>query len=350
VTDKNKNMKYIYKILFIFTLFISVISCKDDDEDPITVIPENDRTEQQVEDDASLVNYLNTHYYNSTEVNALENPTIDDLVITALEDGESLPTDATLLMSAVEVKSTTYLDIDYNYYILRIRQGEGAVSPMFSDKVRVNYSGFLMDGTDFDRSSTPVVFDLVYVVAGWSRAIPQFNEASSFTTNSDGTVSFDAYGMGVMFLPSGLGYYSASQTSIPSYSNLIFKFELMQTETNDHDFDNIPSYMEDLQDDTNLDLFSTNTDENMFPNFLDQDDDGDGTLTADEIRIELYTGATRAVVQANLEELVLSSNQFLSPIKQNTDDTYSANRITLVDTNGNDIPNYLDSTESDEVN
>ena len=62
---------------------------------------------------------------------------------------------------------------------------------------------------DFDRSSTPVVFDLVYVVPGWSRAIPQFNEASSFTTNSDGTVSFDAYGMGVMFLPSGLGYYSA---------------------------------------------------------------------------------------------------------------------------------------------
>ena len=124
----------------------------------------------------------------------------------------------------------------------------------------------------------------------------------------------------------------------------------MQTETNDHDFDNIPSYMEDLQDDTNLDLFSTNTNENNFPNFLDQDDDGDGTLTADEIRIELYTGATRAVVQANLEELVLSSNQFLSPIKQNTDDTYSANRITLVDTNGNDIPNYLDSTESDEVN
>ena len=93
-------MKYIYKILFIFTLFISVISCKDDDEDPITVIPENDRTEQQVEDDASLVNYLNTHYYNSTEVNVLENPTIDDLVITALADGESLPTDACLLYTS----------------------------------------------------------------------------------------------------------------------------------------------------------------------------------------------------------------------------------------------------------
>lgn len=346
-TNKNKYMNNIFKVLFIFTVLISVMACNEDEEETVTVIPENDRTEQQVEDLAALENYLNTHYYNAAEVNAMENPTIDDLEITELLEGETIPSDATLLISAVETKSTTYSEVEYEYYILNIKQGEGVVSPMFSDKVRVNYSGFLMDGTEFDRSSTPVVFDLVYVVAGWSRAIPHFNVASSFASNSDGTVSFDGYGMGVMFLPSGLGYYSASQTSIPLYSNLIFKFELMQSETNDHDSDGIPSYLEDINLDS--DLFNDDKDANTFPNFIDQDDDGDGTITADEIKIESYSDPSRAALQTQLDALELTSNQFLSPIKQNTDGTYSANRVTLVDTNGNDIPNYLDATESDPI-
>ena len=58
-------------------------------------------------------------------------------------------------MSAVETKTTTYSEVEYDYYILKIKQGEGAASPLFSDKVRVNYSGSLMDGTEFDRTSTP---------------------------------------------------------------------------------------------------------------------------------------------------------------------------------------------------
>ena len=62
----------------------------------------------------------------------MENPTIDDLVITELLEDETFLSDATLLMSAVELKTTTYLEIDYKYYILRIRQGEWLLpSPQF---------------------------------------------------------------------------------------------------------------------------------------------------------------------------------------------------------------------------
>ena len=218
-------MSYKYNILLICALIISVNSCSPDDEDSIVSVPENDRTEQQVIDNDTLVVYLNTHYYNSTEVNALANPTVADVVITELLEGETLPSDATLLMSAVETKTTTYLDVEYDYYILKINQGTTtAQSPRFCDKVRVNYSGSLMDGTNFDRSSTPVNFDLTSVIPGWSRVMPDFNVASTYTSNTDGTISYDGYGMGVMFLPSGLGYYAAYQTSIPSYSNLVFKF------------------------------------------------------------------------------------------------------------------------------
>ena len=57
-------------------------------------------------------------------MSALANPSMADVVITELLDGETLPSDATLLMSAVETKTTTYLDVEYEYYILRINKGQ----------------------------------------------------------------------------------------------------------------------------------------------------------------------------------------------------------------------------------
>ena len=341
-------MKYKYNTLFICMLIISIISCSPDDEDAIVSVPENDRTEQQVVDNDALVNYLNTHYYNSTEVNALANPTIADVVITELLEDETLPTDATLLIEDVETKTTTFLEVVYVYYILRINQGQGAASPRFCDQVRVSYSGSLMDGTNFDGSSSPVNFDLANVIPGWNRVMPEFNVASSYTSNSDGTIAYDGYGMGVMFLPSGLGYFASFQPSIPSYSNLVFKFELLQTETMDHDFDNVPTYLEVIEAD--YDLFGKDTDEDLVVDFIDADDDGDGTATSDEVLVEAYTADTREALQVTLDALVLQSNQLVSPINYNSNrNNFSANLITLLDSNGNGVPNYLDDTESERI-
>ena len=58
-------MNYKYSPIFIFLLILSVFSCEEDQETIIST-PENDRTEQQVIDNDSLVVYLNTHYYNSS--------------------------------------------------------------------------------------------------------------------------------------------------------------------------------------------------------------------------------------------------------------------------------------------
>ena len=137
-----------YNILFIFLAILTSVSCEKDEES-VSAVPDNDRTEQQVTDRDSLIDYLSTHYYNSAAVNALVNPKLEDLVITELLEGESLPPNTSLLMDAVEVKSTTYLEVDYEYYILKIKQGEGESSPNFCDKVRVNYSGSLTDGSVF---------------------------------------------------------------------------------------------------------------------------------------------------------------------------------------------------------
>ena len=93
-------MSHKYSILFIFLLILSVFSCEEDQETIISV-PENDRTEQQLTDKDSLIGYLSSHYYNSSEVNSLANPTMQDLVIIELLDGEELPLDYSFLIDDV---------------------------------------------------------------------------------------------------------------------------------------------------------------------------------------------------------------------------------------------------------
>jgi len=339
-------MNYKYSKIFLFLLVLVIFSCEEDEETIISV-PESDRTEQQVIDNDSLVGYLNTHYYNSSEVNDMTNPSINDLMFIELLDGEEVPSDHSLLIDNVEIKTTTHMDVEYMYYVLKIKQGEGEMSPEFTDDIKVNYWGALTDGTVFDQTTTPIVNDLSTFIPGWHRVLPDFNTSDSFESNIDGSVSYSGYGMGAMFIPSGLGYFSTYQDGIPTYSNLIFKFELMQTESNDHDSDNIPSYME-VSDSNQYDLYGFDTDEDSAPDFLDTDDDGDGTITADEIQIETYSDTTLEGLKFTLDELVLLSNQFISSITSSSG-TFNANLVTLVDSNDNGVPNYLDPAESDTI-
>ncbi|MGF1556929.1 FKBP-type peptidyl-prolyl cis-trans isomerase [Paucihalobacter sp.] len=304
-------MKRIFTVLALAILVIG-IGCSPDDPDFVPV-PERDRSEQQLTDNDSLIGYFETHYYNWGDLQGEGDLTIDDIVISELpkdEDGNYLalpdPDNNRMLMGNVDAFTTTFRDIEYTYYILSLNQGGGEARPNFSDNVRVRYSGNLQNATVFDSSASPVVFDLTNVVPGWNRVMPKFNVASSFTINGDGTVQYFDYGVGVMFIPSGLAYFATPPFGVPVYSNLIFKFELYQTEVLDHDNDGIPSYMEDLDGDFNL--FNDDTDGDRIPNYLDPDDDGDGVPTRDEIII-------------------------------NPDGT-----IVFPDSNGNETPDYLDPT------
>ena len=274
-------MKFKLYILLI-TILLLGFSCGDDDDDGIVEVPEADRTEQQVIDNDSLVSFLQSHYVDESLLT--NNPTIlfNEIEINQLpEDGElPNPDQNSLLIDMVETLTTTYFDVEYEYYILKINQGGSENSPNFSDKVRVSYEGTLMDDTVFDSSSTPVDFDLTSTIAGWGRVLPEYNNAEDFIVNSDGTVTYNNPGIGIMFLPSGLGYYSAAAGTVPVYSNLIFKFKVFQSEVNDHDFDNVPSHLEDLNGD--YDLPNDDTDDDTFADFIDSDDDNDGTLTIDE--------------------------------------------------------------------
>ena len=320
-------MKLKLYLLIIAILFFG-FSCGDDDGNGVTEVPEADRTEQQVIDNDSLVSYLQTHYINVAILNNNTSISFDNIEINELpEDGQlPNPDQNYLLIDLVETFTTTYFDVEYEYYVLRINQGGSEISPNFSDKVRVSYEGSLMDDTLFDSSISPVDFDLTATIAGWGRVLPEFNNAQDFTINPDGTVTYDNPGIGVMFLPSGLGYYSAAAGSVPVYSNLIFKFKIFQSEVNDHDFDNVPSHLEDINE--NYDLTDDNSDDDTFADFVDSDDDNDGTLTVDE----------------DLEPDT-------DPTVDRDGDGDPTNDIgdgdpTNDDTDGDGIPNYLDPDDS----
>lgn len=270
-----------YLLIFLFSI-VTFLGCKDDE--PVFIpVPERDRTEQQIVDRDSLLDYFNSHYYNSADLVPGQDYSIDDIVITELMEGEAVPEGHTLLINAIETYTTTYFDVNYEYYVLRIAQGQSTVSPEFTDLVELVYSGNLMDEMIFDSAVNPNnPFDLVNLIEGWKLVIPQFNTASDFNVNPDGTIAYTGYGVGVMFLPSGLGYYSSppANSGIPLYSNLIFKFELYRSQHNDHDQDGVFSHLEDVN--LNNNVFDDNTDLDDFVNFLDTDDDGDGVLTIHE--------------------------------------------------------------------
>jgi FKBP-type peptidyl-prolyl cis-trans isomerase len=276
--------------LLILILALGYVSCKKDDNGDITTIEIRDRTEQQILDNDSILGYLQTHYYNKSEFEGSTNPKISNLIITEITD-EIISSNAdSLLINAVETKTVTFAETEYEYYILRLNQGGGTASPTFADNVIVNYEGFFLDEDVFDSAVTPITFDLVSVIPAWRKVLPQFNVAESFVENGDGTVDYINHGSGVMFVPSGLAYFASPPPGISSYSPLVFKFDLYKMFQNDHDRDGIPSYLEDLNGDgeftANLqdstDDSDDDTDGDGNPDFFDSDDDGDGILTINE--------------------------------------------------------------------
>ena len=314
--------------IFLIAILLLSFSCGDDDDDGIVEVPEADRTEQQVIDNDSLIVYFQTHYVNQILLTNNSNISFSEIVINELPENGELPNpnENSLLIDLVETHTTTYLDVEYEYYIIKINQGGSENSPNFSDKVRVSYEGTLMDDTLFDSSLIPVDFDLTSTIAGWGRVLPEYNNAEDFIVNLDGTVTYNNPGIGIMFLPSGLGYFSAAAGSVPVYSNLIFKFKLYQSEFNDHDFDNVPSHLEDINGD--YDLTNDDTDDDSYSNFVDSDDDNDGTLTVDE---DLEPDS----------DLTVDRDGDGDP----TNDIGDGDP-TNDDTDGDGIPNYLDPDDS----
>ena len=298
---------------------IAVVSCKKDDENGIMAIPARDRAEVDAEDVLRLQTYLETHFYNYEE---FENPTDDFDYNIRLDTIAGSNAGRTPLIERPELMSQTVnrFDFEYTYYILKVREGAGT-SPTYADSTFVTFKGqLLQDDSLFDSAVQPIWFDLPGgirgngVVRGFAEALTNFKDSSGFVENSDNTVTFnDDYGIGAGFLPSGLAFFSTLTAGIPQYSPLIFTFNLFVSNQADHDNDGIPSIFEDLNNNGELLEREDDTDLDGFVNYIDSDDDNDGTPTRDEIVVNDLNG----------------------------DGIITLNEITFTDTNGDGTPDYL---------
>ena len=97
-----------------------------------------------------------------------------------------------------------------------LTQGTGEI-PTKEAKVKVNYEGHLIDGTEFDSSykrNKPVSFPVSGVIPGWTEALCMMPVGSKW----------------MLYVPQELAYKDREQAKIPPFSCLIFTVELLEIE------------------------------------------------------------------------------------------------------------------------
>ncbi|APQ18376.1 FKBP-type peptidyl-prolyl cis-trans isomerase [Maribacter hydrothermalis] len=296
------NLKYAYLLI---AGLIVISSCKKDDDPIGEVVPQRLLSEVAIEDDAEIVAFLKTHFYNKDEFDAaaegFDFKIKFDTIAGVNSDKQSIFDSPFLVTETISVASSSFLRddgevVNHKLYTLVVRQGIEEGKPTIGDNSILRYEGSLFDGTLFDASSfQPIILNLSGVVRGFGNGVENFQTGMGPIEVGDGTVRYNGYGIGAIFMPSGLAYFDDTRNSLPlapKYSPLIFKIDAFGFEANsDFDGDGIPSILEDLNNDGNLN--NDNTDEDAealsrvyLANYNDTDDDNDGILTIDEIELD----------------------------------------------------------------
>lgn len=95
-----------------------------------------------------------------------------------------------------------------------IKKGTGN-TPTATDKVKTNYRGRLLNGTEFDSSyknNKPAEFPVNRVIPGWTEALQLMKEGGKWE----------------LYIPANLAYGTRGSPSIPPNSTLIFEIELLE--------------------------------------------------------------------------------------------------------------------------
>ena len=238
-----------------------IFSCNKDNN--ATTVTSTDVAAQSLLDDATLIEYLQTHYLNE-----------EDGGIWTITNGE----DPLMDDNRLAVQDITKDDIAYKLYYLS--QNEGVTySPSRADSVLTTYTGMLLDSTVFDSRPEHIWFSLTNLIEGWGYGFTNLKGGTKIV-NIDESFYYENSGKGILFIPSGLGYGAFGNGFIPGNAPLIFQIILDDVNESDDDHDSILSKNEDINHDGNVK--NDDTDGDGIANYLDPDDDGDGILTIDE--------------------------------------------------------------------
>jgi hypothetical protein len=264
--------------------------------------PLRDYAEQYAKDLATIEEFMQTHYMDVTNHPGFADD--QNVAFTKIPTGGTQVSIWNQTQYPLQFMTVTdeVNDIDYKLYYLQLRQGTGENSknPCNVDRVLTSYNGKYLyydtveetsglKFTQFEELNNPSsFFNLTGVIRGWNEIFPKF-KTGSYTTNPDGTITYNDFGAGVVFIPSGLGYYASGSRGIPAYAPLVFNFKLYEIERTDQDGDGIKSYLEDLNQDGYFRVLDDgvanpdDTDGDEILNFNDVDDDNDNYRTKYEI-------------------------------------------------------------------
>ena len=279
-------LRFIKSYAPLLSLIALLSSCDSNDNPTQTAVELRDYAEQFAEDDALLVEYLTTHFYNYEDFVEAGEEEITIVIDTIAGDNANKTQMINQVQQiSVPVTDTEGVEIDHTLYYLIVKQGSRLEDrPSIVDSVYLTYTGTLLDGTVFDRRiSAPIWFDNIAVISGFRHGLQFFAPGTSIRSE-DGIDTFLNKGQGIILMPSGIGYFGSSLGSLPEYSPLVFNVGIITTKQNDHDLDGVLSVNEDPDGDGNP--FNDDTDNDGIANFSDTDDDGDGILTSLELDVD----------------------------------------------------------------
>ena len=268
-------MNKYFKIVLFLVIGITIASCTKSDSTATVAL--RDYKVQYAADMDSINKYIDTHYIT---VDGDYNVTMTKIPVGGTQ--QSIRLQQTYPLQFKMVQNDDH-DVNYKVYYLSLREGTNQ-STTAVDSVYVSYKGNLVSDVQFDYSETPIWFQLQTVVAGWGEILPLFKTGTYDTSEGPNPTTFSNFGAGVMFIPSGLGYFNQiPSASIPYYSPLIFSFKLKNQRYRDHDRDGVLS-----KDEVNPTVIGQNpkdydSDGDGTPIYYDDDDDGDHYMTKNEI-------------------------------------------------------------------
>lgn len=122
-------------------------------------------------------------------------------------------TEASKMKAFCEAQNINYSTLNSGIFYEIIAPGEG-VAPTSDSRVTVNYTGALLSGEVFDKSTAPVTFGLSGLIAGWKQGLPLIKKGGHIK----------------LVIPSYLGYGCTAMPGLPANSVLYFDISLIDVQ------------------------------------------------------------------------------------------------------------------------
>ena len=142
-----------YLLIILLCINISFLSsCKKDDSSDEDAVPKRDLAEQYIAENDSIIEFMQTHFYNYTDFENIGSNQNPELIIDTIAGDNANKTSIYDQVKSIEIEVKDDDDniVVHKLYYEVLREGSGD-NPTVADSVFVTYKGLLFDNTVFDQ-------------------------------------------------------------------------------------------------------------------------------------------------------------------------------------------------------